>query len=237
MPLTSRDIEKIRSKPLKAPPFTKFVVAVLRLVAKLPPVNRYISESVGGLSGRIFRCWEKREYEKATNIAIYALEKYRNKTNNPVMDHHHWWSFMKYGVDSAKYIENEELREKLIEYANTGIEPFEGYDVAYSYLEFSKWKHHSKSYEVAIKYAEVASRSDSTWAEPDFILGWYGLLLGTGNAEEHLDKAVEKDHRVLFRIANNDVCKQYPHIVNKLKEKFHASEAKSGTNNASNSDS
>jgi hypothetical protein len=72
--------------------------------------------------------------------------------------------------------------------------------------------------------------------EPDFILGWYGLLLGIGNAEDHLNMAVEKDHRVLFRIANNDICKQYPHIINKLKEKFHALEAKSDLNNTINTE-
>ncbi len=239
MSLRSRDIEEIEREPFKEPPFTKLFVSMIRLLAKVPLVKKYISESVGGLSGRIFRCWEAQEYENATQIAIHALEKYRNKKSRflPFMDHHHWWSFMKYGVDSAKCIENEELREKLIEYANTGIEPFEGYDVAYSYLEFSRWKYHADSYEEAVKYAEVASRSDSTWAEPDFILGWYGLLLSTGNAEEHLGRAVEKDQRVLFRIANNSICKQYPHIVSKLRAKYSGRETKLGPNNAINSDS
>ncbi|MDH5639963.1 MAG: hypothetical protein OEY28_01610 [Nitrospira sp.] len=142
---------------------------------------------------------------------------------------------MKYGVDSAKHIQRKELQEKLIEYANAGIEPFEGYDVAYSYLEFSRWKYHVNSYEEAIAYAQVASRADDTWAEPDFVLGWYGLQLSTGNAEEHLSRAIEKDRRSLFRIVNNDVCKRYPHIIDKLKAKYHALGSTSGPNNTINS--
>ena len=239
MSLKSRDIEEIERKPFKEPPFTKFFVTAIKLLAKIPPIKKRIAESVGGLSGSIFSCWEKQEYEKATQIAIHALEIYRIKKSRflPFMDHHHWWSFMKHGVDSAKHTKNGELQEKLVEYANAGIEPFEGYDVAYSYLEFSRWKYHANSYDEAVKYAEVASRADDTWAEPDFILGWYGLLLSTGNAEEHLSRAIEKDQRSLFRIVNNDVCKQYPHIVNKLKAKYHVPETKSGPNNAINSDS
>jgi hypothetical protein len=104
--------------------------------------------------------------------------------------------------------------------ANGGIEPFKGYDVAYSYLEFSRWKYLENNYEDAVKYAEIASFADNTWAEPEFILGWYGLMLSTGNAENHLCKAIEKDQRVLFRIANDKICKQYPHIINKLKMKY-----------------
>jgi len=222
MPLSSRDIEDIGCGPFKEPWFTKCFGGMLRLLLKIPPFKRYLLETAGGLSGSIFRCWKQKEFQEATEIAIHALQKFRNKKSKilPMMDHHHWWSFMKLGVDSANNIENEELEEKLITLATTGIEPIEGYNVAYSFLEFSRWKYRAEKYEEAVKYAKVASQADGTWTEPDFLLGWYGLLLGTGNAVEHLSRAIEKDHRVLFRVVNNDVCKQYPHIVNKLKEKY-----------------
>lgn len=237
MSLTSRDIEEIRERePFKRlSAFIRFLFPLIRPLVKVPLIYRYLSETPAGLWGSIFNCWKKQEYEKATQIAIYALEKYRNRGGD--IDDYDWWTFMTLGVDSAKHIESEDLREKLIEYANTGIEPFEGYNVAYSYLEFSRWKYSAKNYEEAVRYAEVASRADHTWAEPDFILGWYGLVLSTGNAEEHLSRAVEKDERVLFRIANNSICKQYPHVVNKLKAKYSGRETKSGPNNTINLDS
>ena len=132
---------------------------------------------------------------------------------------------MKHAVDSATNIPHSQLRETLIEHANSGFEPFEGYYVAYTYLAFSRWRFEMNNHDEAFQYAEVASKADRSWAEPDFILGWYGLVLGRGNAEEKLSRAIEKDQRSLFRIANNDVCKQYPHIVNRLKAKYSASEA------------
>ena len=136
------------------------------------------------------------------------------------MDHHHWWQLMKHGADSATNSDNQELRDRLIEYAISGIEPFAGYDVAYSYLEFSKWKYQIKERDKAIEHAKIASKADSTWAEPDFILGWYGLVFGEDDAEIHLSRAIEKDPRILFRIVNNDICQQYPCIVNKLKTEY-----------------
>ena len=222
MSLTRKDIEDIEHKPFKEPPFTNFFVSTIRLLSKIPPIKKYLNESIGGLSGRIFRHWENNEYEEATKVAIFGLEKYRNKKSLilPFMDHHHWWSLMKHGADSATKSDNAALIEKLIEYAISGIEPFDGYDVAHSYLEFSKWKYQTKDHEKAVEYAKTASRADSTWAEPDFILGWYGLVLGEGNAETHLSHAIEKNPRIFFRIANNDICQQYPHIVTKLKEKY-----------------
>ena len=228
-------MEKIRrSKPPKALRFLEFFIKLLRPLFRIPPLNKYLSGTVGGLNGSIFNCQRKNEYEKATKIAIRGLEKYRHKKSkfSDVLDHHNWWRFMKYGVDSAGQIENKELVEKLINLAKTGMEPFEGYDVAYSYLEFSRWKYQAGKYEEAVEYAVVASQADATWAEPDFILGWYGLQLSTGNAEKHLSRAIEKDHRWLFRVANDDICKRYPHIISKLKEKYVASEIGQGRNKA-----
>lgn len=222
MSLKRRDIEGIEQEPFKEPPFTNFFVGVLRFILKVPILKKRLRESIGGLSGRIFRHWENNEYEEATDVALFALEKYRNKKSKllPFMLHHHWWRFVKHGVDSATKTESSEKRKKLINFANSGIEPFEGYDVAYSYLEFSRWEYVNKDYETAEKYANIASQADNTWAEPDFILGWYSLVLGSSDAEKHLSHAIEKDHRVLFRIVNNDICKQHPQIISNLKLKY-----------------
>ena len=71
-------------------------------------------------------------------------------------------------------------RKKFITYANAGIKPFEGYDIAYSYLEFSRWKYQANNNKEAIQYAKIASNVDNTWAEPDFIqagIGFYLVLI------------------------------------------------------------
>jgi len=71
------------------------------------------------------------------------------------------------------------------------------------------------------------SKADGTWGEPDFVLGWLSLVLGKGRAEYYLRKAISKDKRILFKISSNSICKQYPNIINKLKEMYAASSNKS----------
>jgi hypothetical protein len=238
MTLTSRELEEARSKPFKEPWFTSGALFLVRLIKKIPYFKRKIDESMGGLSGAIFRCQDSGDNLRATKIAIYALEKFRNKKDRfcPGMEHHYWWSFMRHAVESAKQTDDYELKEKLIDLAEHGIEPFEGNFVAVAFLEFSRWKYGEENHEKAIAYAKIAAAADGTWAEPDFILGWYGLIMGKGNAEEHLSQAIEKDKRILFRVVSNDLCKQYPAIIRKLKERYTFSEDENGPNNGMQSD-
>ena len=79
MTLTSRDLEEARSNPSKVPWFTSGALFLVRLINKIPYFKRKIDESMGGLSGAIFRCQHSGDHLRATKIAIYALEKFRNK--------------------------------------------------------------------------------------------------------------------------------------------------------------
>ena len=222
MSLTSKDIEEIEGRPFVEPRFTKIALSIVKVAMRIPPIRVAVGNSVGGLSGKIFQAWAKNDFKSATDISIYALERYRNKKSwlLPIMDHHFWWRFMKHGVDSVKRIDDSGLRERFIEIAKTGIAPFEGYDVAYSFLEFSRWRYQQSRHDEAFEFAQIATSADPTWAEPEFVLGWYGLVLRIGDAESHLRRAIDRDKRMLFRIANNEICKQYPHILNRLKSVY-----------------
>ncbi len=118
---------------------------------------------------------------------------------------------------SLKKCGDQEKMEEVIKLARNGVKPFHGYYVARSFLAFSHWKYGEGDYDAAIEFAEIAASADDTWAEPDFVLGWYRLVLGGGDAMKHLTQAVRKDHRNLFRIANDPVCRRHPHIIQKLK--------------------
>lgn len=223
MSLTSRDVEEITNKSSKEPRFTSFFVALLRLLEKIPAFRKHSAESYGGLHGAIYHNWDRGDYVKATRIAIFGLKKHRHKKSRflpPAIDHSYWWSLMRDGADSARHISNSELKETLIDQALLGPKPFEGYDVAFSFLEFSKWKYEERNEEKAFEYAALAANSDTTWGEPDFILGWYALVLGRDGAEGHFDKAIEKDLRKLAQILDNDVCKGFPEITSSLKSKY-----------------
>ena len=222
MPLNRKDHKEIEGRDIKNPPFANFFVSVLRHASRVPPIKKYLGETVGGLNGRIFKHWENSEFESATEVAIFGLEKYRNKKSKilPFMAHHHWWSLMKNGVYSAEQSEQPSSMDKLIEIGVSGIKPLEGYDVAYSYLAFSRRMYELKNAKLAKQYALTASEADSTWAEPDYLLGWYAVVFGEGEEESHLFRALEKDSSIFFRIASDPFFKERPSLVRKLKLKY-----------------
>ena len=222
MPLNRNDHKEIEGQDIKTPPFTNFLVSVLRYATRFPIFKKYLSESIGGLNGRIFKHWENHEYENAIEVAIFGLEKYKNKKSKilPFMIHHHWWSLMKNGVYSAEQSEKLSSIDRLIEIGVTGIKPFEGYDVAYSYLAFSRRMYGLNKVKMAKQYALTASEADNTWAEPDYLLGWYATVFGEGEAEPHLFRALERDSTIFFRIASDPVFREHPSLVSKLKLKY-----------------
>ena len=127
---------------------------------------------------------------------------------------------MRYACESANHIEDRNLRDQIVSAVDNGIEPFEGYSVAYAFVAIAKWRFADGDHEGAFEYAQKAIDADDTWAEAEFILGWLVLATGQSDSQRHLEKAVEKDRRILFRISNDDLCKQFPHIVKRLKRTY-----------------
>ena len=125
---------------------------------------------------------------------------------------------MRLAARSLEECGDQEKWSTLEEMARNGVEPFEGYEAAGSFLAFSRRKYDEGDYDAAIENAEAAARADETWAEPNFALGWYYLVLGRGDALEQFTQAIHKDHGILFRIANDSECRQHPHIIQRLKE-------------------
>ncbi len=223
MSLTAKDHERILEKPGKA----RWVYAVVKwiLVPLFRPllrigfIRRYLGGTTGSRAGGIFACQRRGEHDKAADLAIQALKAHRQRPKGPgrFMHHHNWWQFMRYGVASLENSDDQDKRNLMIALAESGVEPFEGYNVAYAFLAFSRWQYETGDYDGAIEFAEIAARADETWAQPDVTLGWYRLALGGGDAMEHLSRAVCKDHRVIFRIANDAAFRRHPHIMAKLK--------------------
>jgi len=222
MSLTARDHERILKGPGQARALYGIVKWVLvpltRPLLRIGFIRRFLAGTRGGRFGAIFACQRRGEHDKAADLAIQALKAYRQRPKGPgrFMHHHYWWQFMRHGVTSLENSGNLDKRNLVIELATIGVEPFEGYDVACSFLVISRWKYREGVYNAAIGFAEIAARADDTWAEPDFILGWYCLKLGEGDAMEHLSRAVRKDQRILLRIANDPVCGRHPHIIQSL---------------------
>ncbi len=98
MSLTRKEIEEIEQKPFKEPPLTNFFVGTIRLLSKIPPIKKYLNESIGGLSGRIFQYWENKKYEKATKVALFALENDRYIVNHKYAIGFTWYIIFFYSI-------------------------------------------------------------------------------------------------------------------------------------------
>lgn len=193
---------------------------LFRIAEIFGPLRRALDNSLGGRTGAISRCTVRGKHDKAVALAIDALKTYRHQSSRfPLPTGQDlWWVFMKFAVDSLQTYNDPDTWDELIEMARNGVEPFEGYSFAQSQLAFSHWKYRTGDYDTAVEFAETAARADATWGEPDFVLGWYCLALGGGDALAHLTKAIGKDRGILFRIASDPLCRRHPHIVQKLKE-------------------
>lgn len=223
--LTARDREKILRKPSKVGVVLMVLVRVLKPVlwplTQIGPIRRYLGGTIGGRFGSIYGCQKRGDHAKAADLAVQALKKFRYQRPGVVVlggADFFWWQYMYAAVVSLDKLEDQDQRDELIELARNGIEPFEGYDVAYAFLTFARWKYQQRDFDTAIEFATVASKADATWAEPDFFMGWFCLALGRGDAMAHLSLAVDKDPRILERIVEDTVCRQHPHIIEGLRK-------------------
>lgn len=224
MTLTKKQRDKILKdgyRPRGAVIIAAIMKPILQLLIRIGFVRRYFKGMAGARIGAMSRCQKRGEHDKAADLAIDALRAFRDrKPGRFDFGHLHlyWWQFMHHAVYNLQNCPGTKKWETVIALARDGMEPFEGYDVAYAFHIFARLKFAHRDYEAAREFATIAARADETWAEPDLLLGRHALAVGGGDAMAHLSRAVSKDESILFRIANDSVCRQHPHIIAKLKE-------------------
>lgn len=220
MVMMKRDYEETSKTAARSMAMVMVLAPLLRPLTRIGFIRRYLGRTTGGRVGAISRCAARGQHDKAVDLAFEALKDLRHQPagiwfpGGAVF----WWMFMRLATRSLEECDDREKWDQAIELARNGVEPFHGYDVACSFLAFSRWKYKLGDYDAAVDFAKTAARADETWAEPDFVLGWYCLVLGGGDAVPHLAEAVRKDQRFFFRIANDPQCRRYPHVIQRLKE-------------------
>jgi hypothetical protein len=224
MPPTKREYDENRALNARLWAIVKFLVPLagppVRLLWRIGPIGRLLRRTSGGRVGAISGHAKRGKHDKAAELAIETLKEYRHVPEGRwgPSGRDYWWLFMQLAAENLEACGDREKMDQIIEMSRDGVEPFEGYDVAASYLAFSRWKYKVGDHGAATEFADLAARADPTWAEPDFVLGWYCLALGGGGAIDHLTKAVRKEPGILFRIAKDPLCRRHPHILARLKE-------------------
>jgi tetratricopeptide (TPR) repeat protein len=228
---TKRELDEISGPSDRLKRVIDFLVPLVRPLWRIGFLRRAASRSIGGRYGAIVRRVQRGEHETAVALAMETLrlDEYRHGRPHRFRpsDQDFWWTFMAAALHSLAQLDDPAKWDEAIALAKDGVEPFQGYEVAQCLLAFAQWKYRAGEYDAALEFAERATRADETWAEPDFFLGWYRLVLGGGDATPHLAEAVRKDRGILFRIARDPVCRRYPHLIQQLKEQV-ASDSVSG---------
>lgn len=225
MTLTKKQHDEITRNGVGPLPLLKalnrIVHPVLRLLARIGFVRRYIERTAGARFGAIFRCQKRGDHEKAVELAIDALTAFRDRKPGRFDFGHldmNWWTFMHSAVYSLRKCNDPERWETAIALARDGIEPFEGYFVAYAFESFTRLRLSQRDYTDVVDFATIASRADETWPEPDLLLAWYEVSVVGGDAIAHLNRAVRKDRSVLSRISDDPAFQQNPHVAAWLEE-------------------
>lgn len=185
---------------------------VVKLLYRIGPFRRWAKGTVGGRVGAISRLAESGRHEEAAALAMEPLEASRQLSQS-----WEWWFLARMAAENLAASKDREGMGRLMAMARDKAPPREGYAAAQALLAFSRCSYGEKEHDQAFAFAQQAADADPTWAEPNFVLGWYCLVLGRDGASNHLAKAVETEPEIYSRIGKDPVCGGHPHIIARLK--------------------
>ena len=216
---TKQDLDDISGEADKYMAVIRAVVRPFQPLMRLGFFKNFIARTASGRVGAITRHSARGEHDRAVDIAIELLKQSRHQPASSwrATGHDYWWMDMSFAVYSLNHHDDQAKRDEVMEMARNGVEPFEGYYAAQSFLAFSRWKYDEGDHATALEFAHTAATADAAWAEPNFLLGWYSLVMGTGDALTHFSQAIQKDSQTLPRIMNDPTCQRHPHILHQLK--------------------
>ncbi|MBN1180643.1 MAG: hypothetical protein JXB49_00045 [Bacteroidales bacterium] len=184
-------------------------------VSKIPPLRKYVSNTIPFLNGKIPRIYREGKYIEAIELSLSGLLKC-NK--NMEENQFYWWSFLSYAVYCADCLKNAKILNVLVSISGKGTQPFTGYNAAYCFCRFSRLKYEQEQYDLAVNFAKLAKEADDESGEAYFLLGFYELFLNENDPIEYFKEAIKRDQKILSWIIHNPHIKEFPEIINELTE-------------------
>jgi len=184
------------------------------IIRRIPPLRRYISKTVPYLNGRVSKLYKEGKYLEAIELSLTGLLRCGTKNE---MYHYWWWSYMGYASYCAFCLNNPQIMRKLISISEKGFKPFEGNRVSYCFCRFSNFMFTQRDYKAATMYAERAITADEASGEPHFLLGFYDLFINENSPVDNFSLAIKKDHSFLNQIIHHPAIKDFPNIIEELK--------------------
>ena len=215
MTLFWSDYKRMKADPYEPPPGLDLVIAAFRPVGRIPVVREYLEETFAGTVGRINGMMELGRYADAYAIAVDGLTRFR-EPGSSFLYPDGFWFIMRLAVDSLEKLPSSQSRESLIFRARNGPEPFAGYDVAYTFCAFARWRYAEGRYDEGGELAAFASGADATWGAPDILIGRNQLASGWSDGYARFIRAVSKEPEVVHEIVADPIVQNHKDLLGRL---------------------
>ncbi len=182
----------------------------VKLLLSFPFSGKAIKSSDAYILGQLQLLFANNDYLECLSKSLDFLRKSKNK-GEPLL----WWEFSSIAILSTAKLQNRDTYNELVALLTDHEIPSGKRSVAESLVKLSMLGYFFQDKEGMLKLAEQAKKADESWAEPEFLLGWYQLP-STGSAT-HLKNAINIDSEYLSRIRSDSTCLKYPEIIKQLK--------------------
>lgn len=173
-----------------------------------------------GLKLQVSQLCSHGEQIEALNALIQGLSQNHFWVNHAAK----WWLLMQMAVSIAQDLQLSDSQKicvpvqrlfKLILQAPT---PWYGYHVAYCFVSLSLWSFQFGKTQNALMQVNSAIHADTTWGYPEYLLGWYGLLLEGIDPVPHFVKAIQANWNFFRRLKQDPLCQRFPEIIERVKK-------------------
>ncbi len=183
-----------------------FLRSLFKFLLNMPVIGNLLKMSDSILLGAVYGTYLIEQYEESLNYAFYGLSRKRKKHgDNPN------WDIMDYAIKSATKLNRRSDYEKLYQLAIASPDSVEGREVGKIILRLAMWAHTFKDREGVVELVNLASHTDKTWGEPDFLMGWFNMP--SDESINYFRQAIEKDESYKKRILNDTACNRHSNII------------------------
>jgi hypothetical protein len=185
-------------------------------------VNFFWHKTYYGIKMQVASLQRQGEQLKALNVLIEGL----TSVNFWGSAAKKWWHLMRMSVEVAQELKlcasasRCEPIQRLLKLCTQGPSPWQGYDVAYSFVMFSLWSLVQGKTSKAIEYVNAAIHADPMWGYPEFLMGCYGLIFEGFDPASHFVKAIRKNWIFLQRMEQDLLCQQFPEVIQIVKQQI-----------------
>lgn len=135
-----------------------------------------------------------------------------------------WWRLMRSAVGimgnfpATQTQEVMDLLPQLMKLCAVAPQPWQGYNVAYSFATLSLWCFRFGKVEKALDYINLAIHADPHWGYPEYLLGWYGLQLEGIDPIPHFARAIHQNKSFFDQLQQDPLCRYCPKIIKAVKQ-------------------